>query len=129
MLQSRIRRGELDREIIFLQVINGENATNEDEDTGWEEIDTDSRVFAKVVQKPGREMMIADRVTFIQTTLFYVDYRTDITERNRIYYNSKVYNILSVTEPSFLSMGQNYGSERETYLEVAAEILNNVTWT
>jgi SPP1 family predicted phage head-tail adaptor len=120
MLQSRIRRGELDREIIFLQVINGENATNEDEDTGWEEIDTDSMVFAKVVQKPGREMMIADRVTFVQTTLFYVDYRTDITERNRIYYNSKVYNILSATE---------HESGRETFLEVAAEILNNVTWT
>jgi SPP1 family predicted phage head-tail adaptor len=127
MLQSRIRRGELDREIIFLQQIIGSNATNEDEDTGWEEIDTDSRVFAKVVQRPGREMMLADRVTFIQTTLFYVDYRTDITERNRIYYNSKVYNILSVTEPADDRSGT--GSGRETYLEVAAEILNNVTWT
>jgi SPP1 family predicted phage head-tail adaptor len=120
MLQTRIRRGELDREIIFLQQIVGQNTTNEDEDLGWERIDTDSAVFAKVVQKPGREMMIADRPTFVQTTLFYVDYRTDITEENRIYYNSKVYNILSVTE---------YESGRETYLEVAAEILNKVTWT
>jgi SPP1 family predicted phage head-tail adaptor len=120
MLQTRIRRGELDREVIFLQQIIGSNATNEDEDSGWERVDTDSSVFAKVVQRPGREMMLADRVTFIQTTLFYVDHRTDITERNRIYYNSKVYNILSVTEPE---------SGRETFLEIAAEVNDTEAWT
>jgi SPP1 family predicted phage head-tail adaptor len=120
MLQSKIRRGELDREITFLQKIVGSNATGEDEDQGWERIDEDPDVFAKVIQRPGREVMIADRATFVQTTLFITDYRDDLKTDNRIYYNSKVYNILSITE---------HESGRERYTEVAAEILYNEVWT
>jgi SPP1 family predicted phage head-tail adaptor len=120
MLQSKIRRGELDREVTFLQRVIGSNLTNEDEPLRWERVDEDPDVFAKVIQRPGREMMIADRVTFVQTTLFITDYREDLTTDNRVYYNSKVYNILSVTE---------HESGRDRYIEVAAEILDNEVWT
>jgi SPP1 family predicted phage head-tail adaptor len=120
MLQSRIRRGELDREITFLKKIIGSNETNEDEDLGWTRVATDPDVFAKVIQRPGKEMMIADKPTFVQTTLFIVDYRTDLTIDNRIHFNSKVYAILSVTE---------HESGRDRYTEIAAEILSNILWT
>lgn len=120
MLHTRVRRGEMDREITFIQKIIGSNPTNEDEDLGWEKVDTDPDVFAKVVQKPGREVMMADRPTYVQNTHFYVDYRTDITEVNRIVYKGRVYNILSVTE---------YESSREMILEILAEILDNEVWT
>jgi SPP1 family predicted phage head-tail adaptor len=120
MLQSRIRRGELDREVTFLKKIVGENETGEDEDLGWEVVGVNPYAFAKVIQRPGKEMMIANRVTFVQTTLFIIDHRTDLTTGNRIYYNSKVYNILSITE---------HESGRDMYSEIAAEVLDNEVWT
>jgi SPP1 family predicted phage head-tail adaptor len=118
MLYSRVRRGELDREITFIKKNVGINSTNEDADAGWVKVSTDPDVLAKVTQKPGREMMIADRVTFVQTTLFHVDYREDINTENRIVYNNKVYAIMSVVEYE----------GRDMYLEIAAEVRDNEVW-
>lgn len=120
MLQSRIRRGELDREVTFLKPVKTSNATNEDEVQRWTEITNDPTVAAKVIQRPGREVVLADRITFVQTTMFIIDHREDLTGENRVYYNGKVYNILSITE---------HESSRDMYTEIAAEVLENEIWT
>jgi SPP1 family predicted phage head-tail adaptor len=110
----------MDQQVTFLQAIIGSNSTNEDENEGWEEIEVDPTVWARVRQQKGKEVVIADRVTHLQTTVFTINYRADISVLNRIVYREKVYDILSVVE--------NEGS-REGFLDVVGELLDNEVWT
>jgi SPP1 family predicted phage head-tail adaptor len=116
MLQSKIRRGELDRQITFLQKDVGSNSTNEDATDGWEEIATN--VWAKVVQKQGSEVVVADQIRSVQNTTFIIDSRSDLKEEMRIAYNSKVYNIISISQHEssrgFLSISADQ-IHKETY--------------
>jgi SPP1 family predicted phage head-tail adaptor len=118
MLQSKIRRGELDRQITFLQKDVGSNSTNEDATDGWEEIVTNPKVWAKVVQKQGSEVVVADQIRSVQNTTFIIDSRSDLKEEMRIAYNSKVYNIISISEHEssrgFLSISADQ-IHKETY--------------
>lgn len=118
MLQSRVRRGELDREISFIKKVIEDASNNEDKEVGWEYIATDSDVWARVMVMRGKEMVIADRLTFVQTTVFTVDFRDDINTRMRVQYNSKTYEIISIAENE---------SGRERYLDIAANILDTET--
>jgi SPP1 family predicted phage head-tail adaptor len=116
MLQSRIRRGEMDKQITFIQRVIGSNSTNEDEVTAWETIDTNATVWAKVIQYVGREVVVADQIQSVFRTQFVIDYRTDLKEEMRLVYNTKVYNIISIIE---------YESGRDNYLLVAADVIPN----
>lgn len=116
MLQSRIRRGEMDKQITFIQRVIGSNSTNEDEVTAWETIDTNETVWAKVIQYVGREVVVADQIQSVFRTQFVIDYRTDLKEEMRLVYNTKVYNIISIIE---------YESGRDNYLLVAADVIPN----
>jgi SPP1 family predicted phage head-tail adaptor len=95
MLQSSVRRGELDRQIIFIQKVIGTGAANEDAVNGWELIEEDPQVWAKVRQSPGSEVVVADQIQSTMSTSFIIDYRTDITTEMRIIYNEKYFNIIS----------------------------------
>jgi SPP1 family predicted phage head-tail adaptor len=116
MLQSRIRRGMLDRQIVFVQKIIVAGAANEDAIAGWEVIDSDSQVWAKVDQRPGRELVVADQIQSTMNTTFTVDYRTDLTPEMRIVYGSKYFDIISIAE---------HEGGRQTYLNIAAEEVPN----
>jgi SPP1 family predicted phage head-tail adaptor len=120
MLQSRIRRGELDRQITFIQKIVGSNITNEDATDGWERIESDATVWAKVSQKQGREVVVADQIQATFNTLFVIDYRTDLTEEMRVSYNGKVFNIISIIE---------HEGSRERYLSVYADLVHKAVFS
>lgn len=120
MLQTTIRRGELDRQVTFIKPVKGTNDTNEDEITGWVEVDTDPTVFAKKVDLKGSEQMIAERLTYIQNTKFIVDYRSDLTTENRVVCDGKVYEINAITDNN---------SSRQRYIDVMCALLDTEVWT
>ena len=118
MLQSRYRSGSFDREITFIRGVVTDGASNEDKITSWSPIPTDANVFASVLDLPGTEMPLADRITYSQRTQFIIYYRADILVTDRIYYNSKVYEILSINEVS-----------RNKYLALTGYLLDNEVYT
>ncbi|MEB3210269.1 MAG: phage head closure protein [Leptolyngbyaceae bacterium] len=120
MLQTRIRRGELDKQVTFLKKIVGSNDTNEDETDGWEEIDDNPTVWAKILQKEGGEQVVADQIISTVRTSIWIDWRGDIKPEYRIVYNTKVYNIISIIE--------NQG-ERRGFLMISADLIPNQLWT
>jgi SPP1 family predicted phage head-tail adaptor len=120
MLQSSIRRGELDREVTFIKKVIGSNATNEDEITSWIAVDTDPTVSAKKVDLKGDTTIIADRPTYVQNTKFIVDHRTDLTTENRAVCSGKVYEIIAILDNN---------SSRDFYIDVVCNLLDTETWS
>lgn len=120
MLQSSIRRGEMDREVTFIKKVIGSNATNEDEITSWIEVTTDPTVSAKKIDLKGDTMVIAERQTYVQNTKFIIDYRTDLTTENRAVCDGKVYEIIALLDNN---------SGRETYIDVVCNLLDTEVWT
>lgn len=124
MLQSRVRRGEMDREITFIKKVVGTNSFNEDTEESWVLVDLNPTVFARVVDKQrpqGNEVVVADRIVAIQITIFTVEWRNDITvEGHRVVYNGRPYNIVNIID----TMGV-----RGTTIDVQAELIDNETWT
>lgn len=120
MLQSRIRRGQLDRQIMFVQKVIGSGAANEDALQSWEKIDEDPQVWAKVDQRPGGEVVVADQIQSTMNTSFIVDSRGDLKPEMRIIYNEKYFNILSIAE---------HEGSRNGFLLIAAEQVPNETPT
>lgn len=119
MLQSRIRRGQMDKKITFIKKVIVSSTSNEDKLSTWVEVATNPEVWARIIQKPGRELVVADQVQSVFQTHFIVDYREDITEENRIVYNEKVYNIITITE---------HEESRSGYLLIVADVIPNETF-
>lgn len=118
MLQAKdIRRGELDREITFIKAVTTRGTSNQDKITGWEEVASDPTVFSRRRELPGVEIVVGGQLKFVQKTEFAVVYRTDLTTMNRIVFEDKVYEIISITE----------SMQRKMYLLVIANYLENVT--
>ena len=116
MLQARdIRRGQLDRSITFIKAIVSRGTSNQDKIDGWEEVDTDPTVFARRKELAGNEVVIGNQLHFIQRTEFIVVYRTDLTTKNRIVFEDKVYEIISIVETL----------QRKMYLQIMANYLDN----
>lgn len=119
MLQSRIRRGQMDKKITFIKKVIVSSTSNEDKLSTWVEVATNPEVWARIIQKPGREVVVADQVQSVFQTHFIVDYREDITEENRIVYNEKVYNIITITE---------HEESRSGYILIVADVIPNETF-
>lgn len=121
MLQSNVRRGELDREITFIQKDLSTGASNADHIDSWIEVSTDPVVCARKRDAKGDVGIIAEQVSYSQRTVWTVDYREDIKPvENRLVYNSKVYEILAITDTE---------GSRERYVDVMTSLLNNQEWT
>lgn len=120
MLQSFIRRGELDREVTFIRKDISNGASNADNIDAWIEVATDPTVSARKKDLKGDVGIIAEQVAYSQRTLWTVDYREDLTADNRLVHGGKVYQIIAITE--------NAGT-RETYLDIMTNLLNSETWT
>lgn len=122
MLQSTIRRGELDRRITFLKPVKAIGSANSDKITSWTEVTTDPTVMARKRDLGGRDVEIAGRLTYAQRTEWVVDYRTDLTSENRLYEvdRSKLYEIIAITD---------HESSRDRYLIVMANLLDTEEWT
>lgn len=110
MLQSKQQIGRLDRRITFQSKIIGVNASNEDEESGWEDIETTPQVWAAVEEKSGSESYRAEKLTAVTVALFIIRHRTDLNEKMRILYNSRVYDIQSIIFDN-----------RKGYMQITAE--------
>jgi len=110
----------MDREVTFIQKVLGSNLVNEDKITGWVEVNTDPTVAAKWVDLKGDNVVIADRITYVQQSKAIVDHRTDINTENRLVRDGRVYEITAV-------LINNSGRER--YLDVMCYLLDTEVWT
>jgi SPP1 family predicted phage head-tail adaptor len=121
MLQSSIRRGQMDREGIFLRkVLADESESNEDKVNSWVKVQYDPVVWLRKIDLKGNDAMIADRPTYTQRTLFTGDFRSDITSQNRLVCEGKVYEIIAVTDNA---------EGRERYTDFMCNLLDNETWS
>lgn len=120
MLQSNIRRGELDREVTFIKPVKETGSANSDRITGWVEVDEDPQVFARKKDLPGRDVVTADRLVYAQRTVWTVDYREDLTIENRLVYNTRVYEVIAVTETE---------GSRKRYVDVMTNLIDTEVWT
>jgi hypothetical protein len=120
MLQSPVRRGELDRDVTFIRKDLSNGASNADNIDSWVEVATDPMVRARKRDIKGDVGVINEQVAYSQRTVWTIDYREDLTIDNRLVHDGKVYTIISTAE--------NSGS-RERYLDVMTSLLNTETWT
>lgn len=120
MLQSKIRRGEMDRSVTFIQKVIVDSDTNEDKISSWIEVDDNPTVAAKIEDLRGNDVVIADRLTYVQNTRATIDYRSDITTQNRMVLNGKVYEIVAVTMNN---------SSRDRYQDLMCNLLDNEEWS
>lgn len=116
MLQAVIRRGELDRHISFVKGVRSRGNANQDKIDSWTLIDQYPTVFARKREMSGRELVVNDQIKFMQNTEFVVVHREDITVENRIVWNDRFYEIVSITE---------LGMQRSSYLQIIAMYLDN----
>lgn len=115
MLTTSVSVGELDRRITIQEPVYENNDHNEDEITGWTDVVT---LWARAEQRQGSEVVDADRVTYYETTVFTIRYRTDLNVRMRVIFDSAPYRIFSITE---------HKASRKGYMEIAAEVMDNIT--
>jgi SPP1 family predicted phage head-tail adaptor len=120
MLQTRVRTGELDKLILLVRRVIITPATNEDEIIGWEPLITNATIWARKKDYEGREVAMADRVTFIQKTVFTVRYRNDLDTTMRVIYRTRVYAIISITENE---------SDRDRFTNITCELIDTEFYT
>lgn len=120
MLQSREQIGRFDREITFIEPTITDGDSNEDKITAWSEISSDSTVSARKIDLRGNEAVIADRETYFQTTKWVIRWRDDLNARMRLVHSTKVYQIISITEPA---------EGRQRFLEVLTTLMDNEFFT
>lgn len=113
MLNTATDIGRLDRRITIQQPVYTTNDHNEDEITSWETVTT---VWARVEQRQGSEVIDADRLTYYETTIFTIRYRTGLNVRMRVILDSIPFRIFSITE---------HQSSRKGFMSIAGEIVDN----
>jgi SPP1 family predicted phage head-tail adaptor len=117
MLQARgVRRGELDREITFIKEVTTRGDSNQDKIDSWTPIALYPDVYARVKEMAGNEIVIGDQLKFVQKTEFTVVYRTDLSVKNRIVFDGRVYEIISIVETA----------QRKMYLQILGNYLEGV---
>lgn len=87
----------MDRRITFQQAAEVQSSTGYAEKT-WANLASNATVWAQVIQQNGRELTEGDKVNAEIVTLFKVRYRTDITEKMRIVYGGRNFDILHIKE-------------------------------
>lgn len=113
MLDSK-EIGKLDRRIRFVKAIIETGTSNEDKITGWENVTSNPTVWASQKDLRGNDVVVGEKVTYLQLTNFVIRERSDLTTRNRLVCDSKVYEIVSI---------QTDGSRR--FKEIKASLLEN----
>lgn len=115
MLSHKEQIGRLDRRITFQEKIVGDNESNEDEETGWQNVDTNPTVWASKTEKIGGESYRADKLTDYSNVIFVCRYRSDITAKNRVVCEGVAYNItappMELSRRRYLSIECESGGE------------------
>jgi len=55
-------------------------------------------VWAKVEHAQGKEMLLADKETAVQNTLFTIRHRTDLDKKMEVVFDSETYDIIAISE-------------------------------
>lgn len=91
----RLNAGELTKRITIQAETGNPDAYGQPLGT-WTTIAT---VWGKIITSGGREFYAAQKLNAESTAVIEIRYRTNITTANRIMYNNRKYNILSVVDP------------------------------
>lgn len=110
MLASRVNIGELDRRVTIQRKTTERDAFNQPTITSWETLFT---VWAKVDEAPGNETYESDQLTAVRLTRFTIRYRDGISEQDRIAFDERFYDIVSITKP-----------DRKRTLQLKAKLLD-----
>lgn len=95
MLQHKEDIGKLDKRVTFQQKTIGVNVSNEDEETGWQDVAT---TWASKEDRNGVEKYAADRLTGFQGAEFVIRWRNDVNIKMRLVCEGLAYNIISFSE-------------------------------
>lgn len=89
-----IRAGDLDRTILIERASNVPNEYGEPIDT-WSPLAT---VRAKVTETPGREFIAGTLPVAERRAVFLIRFRGDVTNRDRVTYNGRAFDIVGTRE-------------------------------
>jgi SPP1 family predicted phage head-tail adaptor len=98
MLSAKEHIGRLDRRITFKQKVTGTDESNQEKVLGWEDIDTSPTVWASVEENSGSENIQANQLRGVETAVFTIRYRTDISVLNVIVYQGLKWDIHFIGE-------------------------------
>jgi len=107
----------MDRRVTLVREVTLKNNFNEPERQSWEMVAT---FWAKVKHSKGREVVIADRITAVRDVMFYIDYREDLKQWDRIILEAVPYEIISIAP---------FEESRNRYLEITTQLVDNEEWT
>ena len=96
-LNTNVKIGSMDRRITFREATETQSSTGATSST-WADVAT---VFASVnvsTNSLGSERMAMEKETTFNRKFFVIRYRTDITEKMILIYESKEYDIKSIQE-------------------------------
>lgn len=111
----------MDRQITLIKKVIENNSFNEDKLSEWVQVDTNPVVWARMQQNKGREVVVADRLTYMQETVFTIDHRSDLSEAtNRVVFNARLYDIVSIIPND---------ESRDRYLDLVCTIVDTEVWT
>jgi head-tail adaptor len=116
MLQPKSPQiGTFDKQLTIQQKVVGSNDSNEDEETGWENIATNPIVKGSIEDRlsgfgSGGEVFRGNELTAYQGVTINMRYRTDVTPTNRIVCEGFIYDILAVAQIG-----------RKRFLQITAE--------
>lgn len=112
--------GRMDRRITIMQPIVSDGDSNEDKVTGYELVDTNPEVWARVVNDTGDTVMVQDQAKHMQQSVFIIRYRDDITIKHKVVHNGKMYSVLSAIE---------FGEQRKQRTKITGEYLKDYVIT
>ena len=106
------RIGRMDRRITIIQKDISNGDSNEDKLVAWVELAT---VWARKEDLRGKELVVADKPTFMYLTVWSLRKLNTITANMRIVYKQQVYEIVQISE----------GEGRERWLDITTNLLEN----
>ncbi len=110
------RVGRMDRRITVIQKDITTGDSNEDKLEEWIEFAT---VWARKEDLRGKEMVIADKPTFMYLTVWTIRKLQGLKANMRIVYKGQVYEVVQISE----------GEDRERWLDVTTNLLENEYWS
>lgn len=110
------RVGRMDRRITVIEKDITDGDSNEDKLESWTEFAT---VWARKEDLRGKEMVIADKPTFMYLTVWTIRKLTGLKANMRIVYKGQVYEVVQISE----------GEGRERYQDITTNLLENEFWS
>jgi SPP1 family predicted phage head-tail adaptor len=110
------RVGRMDRRITIIEKVVSVGDSNEDYLDSWTEFAT---VWARKEDLRGKEIVIADKPTFMYLTAWSIRKLTGLKANMRVVYKGQVYEIVQISE----------GEGRERFQDLITNILENELWS